>query len=562
MSAAGEVHYNSRRSGRSWTAQDLNPHHPNPEWVPTTARPAAIALNSLPQIRPFVLHRAAAGALLLLCIGLAPAQAVELRDVAALARQRASEPYRTPAEIPAFLQELSYEQARLFRFLPESRLWRASNSLFQVSFIAPARHQRYPVKIHRIIAEGVRDIPFDREQFDFGNPDLAKRIPPDLGFAGLRLEYPINHSGEHEAVVEFSGASYFRGVGKGGVLGLWARGLAIDTGLPGGEEFPLFSEFWLEQPRTAATSIRMFALLEGPSVTGGYEFTLWPGENTRISVRAEIFTRKPVTMLGLAPLTSMFLYGENTARPLGQWRPEMHHSDGLLVNDGSGEWLWRPLLNPRTPELYGFTVNDAKGFGLLQRDRRFDAYEDGDAEYQLRPGAWVTLRQPSGPGRIVLVEIPSPDETNDNIVAFWSPEKAVPAGQRIVLDYDLFLGGRPEPDSALAAVVNTLVGRPGGTQGRHPPAGAYRFVIDFAGGGLGKIKGRDAPVAGNVSVAGGKVLEQYVEYLPVPDRWRLVFVVRPEPESGMEMRAFLQLGDDTLSETWSYHLPFVNSLTP
>ncbi|MFP5414816.1 MAG: glucan biosynthesis protein G [Gammaproteobacteria bacterium] len=520
-------------------------------------------MNSLLQIRPFVLRRVAAGALLLMLgIGLVPAQAVELRDVAALAKQRASEPYRTPAEAPAFLQELSYEQARLFRFLPEHRLWRASNSLFQVSFIAPARHQRYPVKIHRITAEGVRDVPFDREQFDFGNPDLAKRIPPDLGYAGLRLEYPINHSGEHEAVVEFSGASYFRGVGKGGVLGLWARGLAIDTGLPGGEEFPQFSEFWLEQPRAAATSIRMFALLEGPSVTGGYEFTLWPGENTRISVRAEIFTRKPVTMLGLAPLTSMFLYGENTARPLGQWRPEMHHSDGLLVNDGSGEWLWRPLLNPRTPELYGFSVNNAKGFGLLQRDRRFDAYEDGDAQYQSRPGAWVTLRKPTGPGRIVLVEIPSPDETNDNIVAFWSPAQAVPAGQRMVLDYDLFLGARPEPDGALAAVVNTLVGRPGGTQGRHLPADAYRFVIDFAGGGLGKIKGRDAPVAGNVSVAGGKVLEQYVEYLPVPDRWRLVFVASPEPESGMEMRAFLHLGDDTLSETWSYHLPFANSLTP
>lgn len=324
----------------------------------------------------------------------------------------------------------------------------------------------------------------------------------------------------------------------------------------------MFREFWLEQPRSGADKIRVFALLEGPSITGGYEFTVTPGDNTRIGVRAEIFTRKPVTMLGLAPLTSMFFYGENTARPLGQWRPEMHHSDGLLVNDGSGEWLWRPLLNPRAPELYAFAVNNAKGFGLLQRDRRFDAYEDGDANYQLRPGAWVTLRQPTGPGRIVLVEIPSPDETNDNIVAFWSPEKAVPAGQRIVLDYDLFLGGRPEPGSALAAVVNTLVGRATGPQGRHLPADAYRFVIDFAGGGLGKIKGRDAPVAGNVSVAGGKVLEQYVEYLAAPDRWRLVFVVRPEPESGMEMRAFLHLGDDTLSETWSYHLPFANSLTP
>ena len=209
-----------------------NPHRPNPAWVPITARPAATAVNSLPRIHKPLLRRAAMGALLLsaavvLSVAPAPAQAIELRDVAALAKQRAAEPYRAPTEIPAFLQELSYEQARLFRFLPERRLWRATNSQFQASFIAPARHQRYPVKIRRVTAEGVRDIPFDREQFDFGDPDLVKRIPPDLGYAGLRLEYPINRAGEPEPVVEFSGASYFRGVGKGGVPGLWARGLAI-----------------------------------------------------------------------------------------------------------------------------------------------------------------------------------------------------------------------------------------------------------------------------------------------------------------------------------------------
>ena len=517
----------------------------------------------MPSIRtPVSRCVAAAVVALLLCVAAVPAGAVELRDVVALAQQRSAENYRPPAEIPSFLQELSYEQARLFRFLPDRRLWRGSKAPFQVSFIAPARHQRYPVKIHWITPKGVRDIPFDREMFEFGDPDLAKRIPPDLGFAGLRLEYPLNRPGEFEPVVEFSGASYFRGVGKGSVPGLWARGLAIDTGLPGGEEFPLFTEFWLEEPKAGATSTRIFALLEGPSVTGGYEFRVTPGENTKVAVRAEIFVRKPVTMLGLGPLTSMFFYGENTARPLGQWRPEMHHSDGLLVNDGTGEWLWRPLLNPRTPELYGFNVKNARGFGLLQRDRRFDAYEDGDANDQLSPSAWVALRQPSGPGRIVLVEIPSPDQTNDNIVAFWSPEKAVPAGQRIALDYDLVLGSRPEPDGPLAAVVNSFVGRTASAPGRHQPADAYRFLIDFSGGALAKVKAREAPVAGNVSVVGGKVLEQYVEYLSAPERWRLVFVVRPEPESGMEMRAFLHLGDDTLSETWSYHLPSANSLTP
>lgn len=481
-------------------------------------------------------------------------------DVVTLAEQRAAEAYQQPADIPEFLRDLPYEQARRFRFLPERRLWRAGNATFQVSFIAPARHLNHPVKIHRIAADGVHEVPFTRDDFDFGDPELAKRIPPDLGFVGLRVEYGAERD-DHKTQVEFSAASYFRGLGKDGVPGQWARGLAIDTGLPSGEEFPLFTRFWLEQPRPDATSLRIYALLEGPRVTGGYEFVITPGSATRIAVRAELFAREAMGMVGIAPLTSMFFYGENTARPLGQWRPEMHNSDGLLINDGSGEWLWRPLLNPRAPQLYEFSVNDARGFGLLQRDRRFDAYEDGDANYERRPSAWVALRKPAGVGRIMLVEIPSPDETNDNMVAFWSPRQPLAAGQRLHLDYDLFFGARPEPERPLAAVVNTLVGRAHSRE-RELSANAYRFAIDFAGGALGKVRDPDAPVLGDIAVTGGKVLEQYVEYLRAVDRWRLVLVARPEGEAGMEMRAFLHSKGKPVSETWSYHLPLVNSLTP
>jgi len=481
-------------------------------------------------------------------------------DVVALAERRAAAAYEKPADIPDFLRELPYEQARRFRFLPERRLWRAGNASFQVSFIAPVRHLNHPVKIHRIAADGVHQVPFERDDFDFGDPELAKRIPPDLGFVGLRVEHGGKRD-EHQTVVEFSAASYFRGVGRDGVLGQWARGLAIDTGLPSGEEFPLFTQFWLEQPRPDAASLRIYALLEGPRVTGAYEFLITPGSATRIAVRAELFPRAAMGMVGIAPLTSMFFYGENTARPLGQWRPEMHNSDGLLINDGNGEWLWRPLLNPRVPQLYEFAVHDVRGFGLLQRDRRFDAYEDGDASYERRPSAWVALHKPAGAGRIVLVEIPSPDETNDNMVAFWSPRQPVAADQRLRLEYELSFGDRPEPERTLAAVVNTLVGRAHSRE-RELPADAYRFAVDFAGGALGEERDPDAPVLGDVTLAGGKVLEQYVEYLRAVGRWRLVFVARPEGEAGMEMRAFLRRGDQTLSETWSYHLPLVNSLTP
>jgi periplasmic glucans biosynthesis protein len=490
----------------------------------------------------------------------AAADAFGWSEVVALAERRAAEPYREPQKIPDFLRELSYEQARRFRFLHERRLWRTGNPSFQVSFVAPARHLDHPVRIHRIASDGVHAVPFERDYFDFGDPELVKRIPPDLGFAGFRVHYGAR-SDDRPVVMEFSAASYFRATGRDGVLGQWARGLAIDTGLPSGEEFPAFTEFWLEQPRPDAAELRIYALLDGPRVTGGYEFLITPGDATRIAVRAALFVREGIDLFGIAPLTSMFFYGENTPRPLGQWRPEVHNSDGLSIHDGNGEWLWRPLLNPRAPEIYTFAVADARGFGLLQRDRRFDAYEDGDAGYERQPGAWVALDEPAGPGRIVLVEIPSPDETNDNMVAFWSPRQPVPAGQRRRLEYEVRFGPAPAPEQPVAAVVNTLVGRAQGSD-RRLSADSYRFAVDFAGGPLDQVRDPEAQVLGEVTVAGGKVLEQYVEYLEAAGRWRLVFTARPENESGMEMRAFLRRDDQTLTETWSYHLPWINSLTP
>lgn len=497
--------------------------------------------------------------LILAPVGTVQANAFGWPEVVALAERRAAAPYRPPVEAPAFLRDLSYQEARRFRFLPQWRLWRANRASFQISFAVPARHLRHSVKIHRVASDGVHEVPFDRGHFDFGDPELGKRIPPDLGFAGFEIHY--GSEGEDlRKVVEFGPASYFRAAGDEGVFGQWARGLAIDTGLPRGEEFPVFTQFWLEQPRPDAHTLRVYALLEGPRVTGGYEFLITPGTDTVITVRAQLYVREAVTLAGIAPLTSMFFYGENTPRPLGDWRPEVHNSDGLLIHDGNGEQLWRPLHNPRAAEIYYFAVADAEGFGLLQRDRRFDAYEDGDADRERMPSAWVSLTKPRGPGRVVLVEIPSRNDTNDNIVAFWSPREPLPAGRSLRLEYQLRFGASPQPESELATVVNTLVGGPQG-QDPEPPA-SYRFAVDFAGGELGRVRNPDAQILGDVAVSGGELLEQYVEYLAAVDRWRLVFGARPTGEAGMEMRASLRRDDRVLSETWTYHLPFHNALTP
>jgi glucans biosynthesis protein len=497
------------------------------------------------------------GLLLLALISIAicrPVAAVEFGfpDVVAKAKALATQPYVPPPLIPEFLRELSYDSAREIRFRPEHSLWLPSQSRFQVMMMAPARALRHAVRIREINQDGVFDIPFRKQFFDWGNPEIEKRVPADLGYAGFKLTYPLNRKDVQDQFLVFAGASYFRGVGKGEVFGLSARGLAIDTGRPSGEEFPQFVEFWLERPSPQAKVMRLYALLDSERVTGAYRFVVHPGEATLLDIEAVLFTRGEIGLVGLAPLTSMFYYGENTPRPRGAWRPEVHDSDGLLIHNGTGEWLWRPLFNPRALEVHSFQVEDALGFGLLQRDTHFESYQDWEARFHSRPSAWVQLSRPTGPGRIMLIEIPTEDETNDNIVAFWSPRDAVPAGTRLEIAYRLTFGPPEDSESVSGRTINSFVGR-GDVIGGGNTRGAYRVVVDFAGGLLDTLPD-DAPVLADVTALnGGSVLSYYVERIGYDGRWRLSFLLAPAKNGPVAARAYLKLGDDALTETWTFH---------
>src|SRR5439155_18746334 len=150
--------------------------------------------------------------------------------------------------------------------------------------------------------------------------------------------------------------------------------------------------------------------------TGAYRFTLIPGAQTVVEVRARLFLRAGVATLGIAPLTSMFHHGENSPRR-DDFRPEVHDSDGLMLatadGQGGSEWLWRPLANPSRPLTSSFAVPELEGFGLMQRDRAFSSYEDVEARYERRPSAWVVPVGRWGPGRVELLQLPTPDETHD-----------------------------------------------------------------------------------------------------------------------------------------------------
>jgi glucans biosynthesis protein len=494
--------------------------------------------------------RAALAALLiLLAARLAGAVGFDLDAVAARAQQLAGEAFHDPKnEVPDWLLKLSYDEWRDIRFRPQHALWRSKHSPFQIQFFHPGLYYNRVVAMNVVGGDGIHPVPFSPNLFDYGKNTFASKVPQDLGFAGFRVHHPIKTRDYYDEVIVFLGASYLRAVGRDNVFGLSARGLAIDTAESWGEEFPWFREFWLVKPAPRARELVIYALLDSPSLTGAYRFGITPGEQTVVAVDCRLFARREVRKLGIAPVTSMFFHGENTVRTFSDFRPEAHDSDGLLLSLATGEWLWRPLDNPRTLNVSAFESQNPKGFGLVQRDRDFDHYQDLETAAQRRPSVWIAPRQEWGPGRLELVEIPTNDDTNDNGVAYWVPAKGPKPGEPVSFAYTMswYSEDSTRPPGGRAIATR----RDSGTV-----KDAQRFVIDFAGPKLAAIP-PERVLRGVVTVVGGndvaEIVDQHVAHNPFVHGWRLSFQVRPKKRDPLELRAFLDEGGETLTETWSY----------
>lgn len=470
-----------------------------------------------------------------------------LRDQA---RALAASDYKKEAEpaAPDFLKNLTYDQYQEIHFRPEQSPWRADKLKFDLQLF----HRGYlfpdPVRIHLLENGQARDLGFSPGQFNYGNNHFPQPLGSDLGFAGLRLVYTpsTDHSEQTVEVASFLGASYFRLVGLRQRYGGAFRGLAIDTGEPAGEEFPQFKEFWIEKPGPSAELLQCFALMDSPTCAGAYRFVLKPGEDTTVEMEASLFVRKSGKKIGLAPLTSMFLFGKNRTRLIPDFRPEVHDSDGLLVQTAEGAWTWRSLVNPaKTHRIHRFAVTNLAGFGLLQRERDFHAYEDLRARYDLRPGLWVKPGNDWGAGSVELVEIPSPNEFNDNIVAYWLPREPVAPGQEIHWAGKLTALSHGPDEGSLSRAMSTRLSP---AHEKTPP----RFVVDFTADCLPAM-GNRTNLDAKVEVSRGDIQNLVLQRNEVTGGWRTVFDLANAGGEEVEMRLFLHQGAKALSETWVYH---------
>jgi glucans biosynthesis protein len=474
-------------------------------------------------------------------------------DIVGRAKDIASMPFdATAPQLPAPIANLDYDAWRDIRFRPDKAFFQSRDVLFQVQLFHLGFNFKRPVIVN-IIRDGTpAPIPYSASLFDFGRTKMDKALPVGTGFAGFRLHYPLNEPKVMDELIAFLGASYFRFLGRGQLYGISARGLTINAGVGRNEEFPFFREFWIEQPPPDTDRATIYALLDGESLTGAYRFEIYPGIETVVDTQVTLFARRPTPNLGLAPLTSMYLTAHGDPQIHDDYRASVHDSDGLFMQAGSGEWLWRPLRNPAQTATSVFLDKDIRAFGLMQRDRSYEHYQDIDLHYERRPSYWIEPTGAWGEGAVELTEIATQSETTDNIVAAWRPKAQLEPGQQLAYGYRLRSigdGRGLHSGGKVSATFQTLAKAAGSGEIEAP--GSRRFLIDFAGGDLAYYLPAPDTVEIVASVSAGRVLRTFLSPNPDIKGFRAGIDIALDAGQSADIRAFLRAHTRTLTETWT-----------
>jgi len=490
---------------------------------------------------------------------------VTLDYVAKKAEERARKPFRSPrADVPAVLRQenLDYDKYREIEFRHDQALWASDDLPFRAEFFHPGYLYQEPVRINEFTLTHLQPIRFAQDFFDYRGLKIQKQIPADTGYAGFRILHPLNQPGKWDEIGSFLGASYFRLLGKNQRYGQSARALAVDCGESDRpEEFPIFTDWWLGKPHKEDSQLRLYALVDSVSCAAAFEFLIQPGDTTIADIECVIYMResntvaavnaqrKPIESLGIAPLTSMFWFGKNSERKFDDYRPEAHDCDGLLMHMENGELLWRPLNNASVMRHQRFATKNLRGFGLLQRERDFTAYQDIFNYYHQVPSVWVQPRGNWGEGDVHLVELSTQYEGLDNIVAFWDPKNKPQPLQPKRYAYTLFWTLENDMKLSQNRVAATRIGA-------HPRHADWRqVVIDFEGPRLAVIPENNPPVAIANCSENGIITENQVFFNPVKRTWRVMLGMQPREgnKDPVDIRCTLKKDDEVVSETWTYH---------
>ena len=478
-------------------------------------------------------------------------------ELQSIAQDRAVREYEVPPDLPEVLNRLNYDQYRAIKTSENGVLWEDRESPFRIEFLHSGYLFEKPVKINIISGadEIAHPLPFEKKWFNYDDLVVNEPIEEERisGFAGFRIRHPLNGGpDDFDEIGSFVGASYFRLMGRDQSYGISARGLAINSvNHEAEEEFPDFVEYWLVEPDLGDNYLHLYALLDSPSVAGAYQFKIYPGVSTDADIDVSLYFRKENPSVGLAPLTSMFWFGENhKERPFMDWRPEVHDSDGLLFTTWNDETVWRPLYNHHAIRYAWFNAPDVKGYGLLQRDREFENYQDLSNPYWLTPTGWVQPKNKWGEGAVRLIELPTNNEGMDNVVAFYEPKTMPKAGDSLSYSYTLSWKMHDEstlsPKRAISTRLGEIVAFPD----------TRRFVIDFDGPDL-RAMPADAPVFAEInSSSNGFVTENQCFKNVKTDGWRVEFKLDTDDSNvnpvELRCRLLLSTTKQPISETWSY----------
>ena len=460
-----------------------------------------------------------------------------------LARALAGRAYEEPRGfLPQGYADLPIDVYRTIQPKPAREIWSNEGRGFTLATLPGGFIFRQPVRIGLVEDGAVRMLADEPSWFDFGK---APAPPADKPFplSGFAARAAIDKPEALRDFLIFQGATIFRALARGQIFGASARGLAVDVAEQNGEEFPLFRALWIERPGQSADSITVHALLDSRRLTGAYRFLIRPGEITTVDVELTLFAREKLGHVGVAPMTSMYLFGPNDRIGFDDVRGEVHRSDGLQIWYGGGEWVWRPLTNPTELQISVFGDNSPRGFGLYQRERGFRPYNDLGRRYDRMPSVWIQPIGDWGEGQLQLVEIPTDTDIHENIVAYWRPKAAIEPGKPFSMTYRMHWCWTPPDRDGSAYVVQTACGTAGGKR--------RRFVVDFQGEAVADPV-RAPSIRPNVSTSAGEIRDVVGAANPEIKGYRVTFVLNPNDEDICELRLVLESDTGRIGETWLY----------